>query len=168
MVREGQTSTPIVACSTDRAKKSPLDEGQIPMHNGGALRIRQAAAAGIIVLLALQLSALGSALAQHTPTEQELNERLTGVQADPIRGYQQRSVEHSQSWTRDTLAWFRGLLSRIHLTPARVALGLGVIGTLYTAGKNKRLVKWAVMAVISWLLAIVGICAMIFNWPYMT
>jgi hypothetical protein len=138
------------------------------MHNGGALRIRQAAAAGIIVILALQWGVLGSALAQHTPTEEELDKRITGVKADPIRGYQQRSVEQSQSWTRGTVTWFRELLARIHLTPARVALGLGVIGTIYTAGKNKRLVKWAVMAVTSWLLAIVGICAMIFNWPYLT
>lgn len=120
------------------------------------------------MLLALHWGVLGSALAQHTPTEEELDKRLTGVQADPIRGYQQRSVEQSQSWTHDALAWFRGLLARIHLTPARVCLGLGVIGTIYTAGKNKRLVKWAVMAVFSWLLAIVGICAMVFNWPYMT
>ena len=129
-------------------------------------------AIALLLVLMLQWSAAGFALAQpqpapHVPSGEELEKRLTGVRADPERGYQQRSVETAQSWTRRTTAWLRDLLARIHLTPARVSLGLGLLGTIYTAGKNKRLVKWMVLAVCSWLLAIVGGCAMIFNWPYM-
>jgi len=105
------------------------------------------------------------ALAQHVPTEKELDKNLTGVKADPERGYQQRSVESVQSWTRSAIRWVKELLAAIHLTPARLALIVGLLGTLYTLGKNKRLVRWAVMAGLSYLLVTVGVCAMVFDWP---
>ena len=125
------------------------------------------------VLLLLVLTALVGAplrsMAQrppHVPTEEELRQEQTGVKADPERGYQARSVETVQSWTHDAMTWVKELLQAIHLTPARLALGLGLLGSFYTLGKNKRLVRWAVMAGLSYLLAIVGICAMVFHWPY--
>jgi hypothetical protein len=116
---------------------------------------------------AMPLVAAAQPSAPHTPTEKELDERLTGVKADPLRGYQQRSVEEAQSSTRGGIAWIKRMLAKLHLTPARLCVVLGGLGTLWTAGKNKRMVKWAVLAVFSWLLTIVGICAMVFDWPYL-
>jgi hypothetical protein len=128
----------------------------------------------VIALALLPLAALCTlqvpiALAQqspHVPTEEELDKQITGVKADDQRGYQQRSVETSQSWLRSAIRWVKDLLASIHLTPARLALILGAVGTLYTWGKNKRLVRWMVMAVVSWLLVIVGAVAWYFDWPY--
>ena len=104
----------------------------------------------------------------HTPTEKELKKQLSGIKtdADDELGYQQRSVETVQSWTNRTVAWVKDLLAAIHLTPARLALIVGGLGTFYTLGKNKRLVQWAVMAGISYLLVIVGLAAMWFDWPF--
>jgi hypothetical protein len=109
------------------------------------------------------------ALAQqppHVPTETELEKERTGIKSDGDREFQQKGVETVQSWLHRAIRWLKNLLARIHLTPARLALGLGILGSLYTWGKNKRLVRWAVMAGISYLLAIVGIAAMAFNWTY--
>ena len=125
-----------------------------------------AAVGGLTLCLALLLAPIAP-LAQHAPTEEELDKDLSGVHTDDPRGYQQRSVEQSQSGLHRALAWIRYQLARIHVTPARLALGLGALGSLYTWGKNKRMVNWAVLAVVSWLLVIVGICAMVFHWPYM-
>lgn len=132
---------------------------------------RHCIAISLSILAALQwagpLVAAAQPSAPHTPTEKELNERLTGVKADPLRGYQQRSVEEAQSSTRGAIAWLKRMLAKLYLTPARLCVVLGGLGTLWTAGKNKRKVNWAVLAVLSWLLTIVGICAMIFDWPYL-
>jgi hypothetical protein len=109
------------------------------------------------------------ALAQqppHVPTEEQWKKERTGIKSDGDREYQQRGVETVQSWLDRAVRWLKDLLARIHLTPARLALGLGILGSLYTWGKNKRLVRWAVMAGFSYLLAIVGLAAMVFNWAY--
>lgn len=105
----------------------------------------------------------------HVPSEAELKKEESGVHSEnTVEEYQQRSVQEAQSWVRRVLAWMSDFLRGLHLTPAKLALGLGVLGIIISAGKNKRLVRWAVLSIISLLLTIVGICAMIFDWPYMT
>jgi hypothetical protein len=123
----------------------------------------------LIACLVAAMGGLGIAQRRlpHVPSEDEEEAERTGIKADPLRGYQQRSVETQQSLFKQALNWVQRMLSKIYLTPARLCLILGAIGTLYTWGKNKRKVQWVVLAVFSWLLVIVGICAMIFKWPYM-
>ena len=120
----------------------------------------------LLVTVVLPVSTLAQTQDPHVPTERELEKQRTGIKTDDQRGYQQRSVETVQSWNRRAIAWVKELLQAIHLTPARLALILGGLGTFYTLGKNKRLVRWAVMAGISYLLVVVGIAAMWFDWPY--
>jgi len=128
-------------------------------------RALPAALLSLTVLAALGLPALAQR-DPHVPTEEELDKQISGIKTDDERGYQERSVETVQSWNRRAIAWIKELLASIHLTPARLALILGALGTFYTLGKNKRLVRWAVMAGMSYLLVLVGGAAMWFDWPY--
>jgi hypothetical protein len=150
-------------------KKHPSLKVRI-RHNAPLIMSRgRTTAAFLLPLAALVVLQAPVALAQkapHVPTEEELDKQISGVKADNERGYQQRSVETTQSWFRRAIRWVKELLASIHLTPARLALILGVIGTLYTWGKNKRLVRWMVTAIVSWLLVIVGAAAWYFDWPY--
>lgn len=120
----------------------------------------------LLLLLLLAPPALGQDRPPHVPTDEEADQARTGIRSDEGRGYQQRSVETVQSWLHEALGWMRDLLRRLHLTPARLCLGLGVVGAIWTAGKNKRKVRWAVTAGLSYLLAVVGLAAMVFNWPH--
>lgn len=130
---------------------------------------RRVLAGTLITCLLVAMGGIGVAQKRqpHTPTEEEEEADRTGIKADPLRGYQQRSVESQQSIFRQALSWLQRTLAKLYLTPARLCLILGAVGTLYTWGKNKRKVQWVVFAVFSWLLVIVGICAMAFKWPYM-
>jgi hypothetical protein len=103
----------------------------------------------------------------HVPTETEYQKSRTGIRSDSERQYLQRSIETNQYGFRGILLWIREKIRRIHLTPARLCLGLGILGTFYSAGKNKHIAKWAVLSIVSLLLIIIGICAMVFHWPQM-
>ena len=126
-----------------------------------ALRIVLAVAA------APQLWATLAFQSPHTPSEEELDRRLTGVKSDDQRGYQARSTETFTAKVKRFIAWVNDRLSLIKVTPSRFAVGLGLIGIVYTSGKNKKLVRWAVLSVFSYLLAIFGGAGMLFDWPFM-
>jgi hypothetical protein len=121
----------------------------------------------ILVLLALgalALPALGQRPA-HVPTEQELKRKLgqpTGE--EPGRGYQRDSVEGVGTRATNAATWVKDRLSALHITPARLMLGLGVLGILIGWNKNKKKMGWAVLAGFSFLLVLFGVAALVFRW----
>ena len=121
--------------------------------------------------IAVGLLLLGASNAQgrppHVPTEEELRQRLGGAKHDAPREYQRESVHSFGQQTRDAAAWVKERLAGLHVTPARLLLGLGILGILFCWNKNKKLVRWAVLSVFSVLLLIAGVAAMAFDWPYM-
>jgi hypothetical protein len=84
-----------------------------------------------------------------------------------VREYQAHSAQTFMGRTRSAAQWVKDQLAQLHITPARLALGLGILGVLFTWNRNKRHVRWAVLTVASWLLLVFGGAAMIFRWPYM-
>ena len=103
----------------------------------------------------------------HVPSEEELRQRLGGAKHDAPREYQRESVHGFGQQARDAAAWVKERLAGLHVTPARLLLGLGLLGILVCWNKNKKLVRWAVLSVFSGLLLIAGVTAMVFDWPYM-
>jgi len=101
----------------------------------------------------------------HVPTEEQLKQRQRGYRVDDTRGYQRNSVETVQSGWQRILGWIRRTLAAIHITPARLLIGLGAIGVLLTWNKNKRHVHWAVITALGWLLLGLGIAAILLAWP---
>lgn len=119
--------------------------------------------------LAILVCASSAAQSPHIPTAEEVERQRSGVTADrdDIREYQAHSTQTFMGRLRGAARWVKDKLARLHITPARLAMGLGILGVLYTWGRNKRHVKWAVLTVTSWLLLLFGGAAMIFRWPYM-
>ncbi len=104
----------------------------------------------------------------HVPTEQEAKKEASGSDYRPDgRGYQAHSADSFTSKTRRAAAWVRERLASLHVTPARLCIGLGSIGIAVSWSRNKKLVKWAVITAFSLILLVFGVAAMIFDWPYM-
>jgi hypothetical protein len=122
----------------------------------------------LLAAAVLLLAAPSWAQSPHVPTEKELDRRLSGVKhrADDVREYQAHSTESFMSNVRGAAQWVKTRLASLHITPARLALGLGILGVVFTWSRNKRHVKWAVLTVASWLLVVFGVAAIIFRWPY--
>jgi hypothetical protein len=122
----------------------------------------------LIVLAALQLlPAVSAAQTPHVPTEEQLRQRLGGAKHDADREYQRESVHSFGQSARDAATWVKERLAGLHITPARLMVGLGVLGLLYTSNKNKKKVFWLALLLVSLLLAVFGVAAMIFSWPHM-
>lgn len=81
------------------------------------------------------------------------------------RDYQKSSVQTVQGRARGAATWVREKLGAIHVTPARLALVLGLLGFLWTWNKNKKKVQWAVIFGFSLLLSGLGGAAIYFQWP---
>ncbi|MCK5800536.1 MAG: hypothetical protein KAI47_25280 [Deltaproteobacteria bacterium] len=96
-------------------------------------------------------------------TAQEGSKRPYRV--DDRRQYQDRSVSTVQGRAQKAAGWVKEKLDSIHVTPARLALALGLLGFLWSLGKNKRHVRWALTFAISLLLLGFGGAAMYFQWP---
>ena len=128
----------------------------------GAVRLSLVAAG----CLAVAVAAPVLAQSPHTPTEEELSRRLSGIHHDAERQYQARSADTLRSKARRAANWVRAKLSRVYVTPARLALGLGILGVLYGRGKNRRKIRWMIVLLASGGLAVFGLAAMIFDWPY--
>lgn len=122
------------------------------------------------VMLALLLAG-GAASAEdrppHVPTEEELRLQRGGAKPDTPQEYQRESVNSFGQRARDAAGWVKERLSGLHITPARLLLGLGVLGILVCWNKNKKKTQWAVLSLASFLLVIAGVVAMVFSWPYM-
>ena len=121
----------------------------------------------LVVLLLMGGVSSAQGRAPHVPTEEELRQRLGGAKHDAPREYQRESVHSFGQQARDAAAWVKERLAGLHVTPARLLLGLGLLGILVCWNKNKKLVRWAVLSVFSGLLLAAGVAAMVFNWPYM-
>jgi hypothetical protein len=121
----------------------------------------------LVVLLLMGGASSAQGRAPHVPTEEELRQRLGGAKHDAPREYQRESVHGFGQQARDAAAWVKERLAGLHVTPARLLLGLGLLGILVCWNKNKKLVRWAVLSVFSGLLLIAGAAAMVFDWPYM-
>jgi hypothetical protein len=126
----------------------------------------------LFLLLFLSLLLAGTtALAQerppHVPTEEQLREKLEGKRSDLDRDYQRESVHSIGQRAQQAASWVRERLSSLHITPARLLLGLGILGIFYTWNKNKKKVQWAVLSTFSLLLVIFGAAALIFGWVHL-
>lgn len=126
---------------------------------------------GGLVLYAAS-EACPSALAQpapQPPTEEEYNRRrgLTRDESD-LGGYQRDSVESFGSKALRAASWVKESLSGLHITPARLMLGLGILGLLFTWNKNKKKIQWAVIWGFALLLILFGAAAVALGWPYLS
>ena len=83
---------------------------------------------------------------------------------DEGRGYQQNSVRTVQQDAQSGVGWIRSKLAPLYVTPARLALGLGLLALLITFNRNKRHLHWALLNAIGWLLLLFGAAAMYFDW----
>ncbi|MBW2733054.1 MAG: hypothetical protein JRH20_11740 [Deltaproteobacteria bacterium] len=81
------------------------------------------------------------------------------------RDYQQQSVGRVQQEANSMVDEVKAFLARIHVTPARLALGLGLLGIFWTLNRNKRHIHWAMITALSWCLLAFGVAAMFFDWP---
>jgi hypothetical protein len=120
---------------------------------------------GLVVLVVMP--AVSAAQSPHVPTEEELRRRLGGAKHDADSEYQRESVHSFGQSARDAATWVKERLAGLYITPARLMVGLGVLGLLYTWNKNKKKLVWVVVFVLSVLLAVFGVAAMVFHWPYM-
>lgn len=111
-------------------------------------------------LLALLSAAM---LAPLLPSEASAQDRPYRV--DDRRDYQQRSVSTIQGRARRAAGWVKNKLNSIHVTPARLCIALGLLGLLWSWGKNKRHARWAVTFGIALLLLGFGVAAVVFKWP---
>jgi hypothetical protein len=101
----------------------------------------------------------------HVPTEEELKRKLGERAGEPGREYQRDSVENFGTRALRAATWVKDRLSSLHITPARLMLGLGLLGILVGWNKNKKQTRWAVLAAFSLLLVLGGIAGMVFRWP---
>jgi len=159
----------------------PLGHNEPTMHTPGHLR--SWAALGLLLFCTgtsgaqadqtvpgAKLSTLALLAQQpppHVPTEEELRLARGGAKKDAEREYQQESVHSFGQSARDAAAWVREKLSGLHITPARLLLGLGILGILITWNKNKKKPQWLVVTLFSYLLIIFGCAAMFLDWPYL-
>ncbi len=84
---------------------------------------------------------------------------------DDRRDYQQRSVSTVQGRARRAAGWVKEELNSVHVTPARLCVALGLLGLLWSWGKNKRHARWAVIFGLALLLLGFGVAAIVFKWP---
>jgi hypothetical protein len=128
-------------------------------------RRRLAPLLALLALPALPRAALAQdrSTFPHTPTEEEVKRRETaGVDPDSRdRGYQDRAALSLHERARSAASWVRGHLSGVQVTPARLAVGIGGVGVLYTLGKNRRQRKWLVLTCASVLLLLGGVLALL-------
>ncbi len=122
---------------------------------------------GAGVCLAIPLGASGQTRPPHGPTEEELKRQLGQTHEEPDRTYQVDSVQSFGTKAAQAAAWVRARLSGIHITPARLLVGLGVLGLLISWNKNKKKMEWAVISTASLLLLVFGLAAHLFRWPQM-
>jgi len=118
----------------------------------------------LLALLSLPLTAL--ARPAHIPTESELARARR--QPDPAREYQRDSVASFGQKSQSTAQWVKDKLSGIHVSPARLLIGLGLCGILLTWSKNKRMARWLALTALSYLLALIGAAGLLFRWPYLS
>ena len=121
----------------------------------------------VIALVMLPLRASGQMRPPHVPSEEELKRQLGETKEEPDRTYQADSVESFGVKAARAAAWVRSRLSAIHITPARLLVGLGVLGLLFTWNKNKKKVEWAVISAVSLVLVVFGAAALVLRWPQM-
>jgi hypothetical protein len=87
-----------------------------------------------------------------------------GADIDPVPDHQRDSVESTRGQALQAAAWVKERLSGFHVTPARLMIGLGLLGVLVSWNRNKRLRHWAVLAGLSWLLLLSGVAAIALGW----
>ena len=108
----------------------------------------------LIAVFGLLLVSAGSeATAQERP-----------YRVDQRRDYQQRSVSTIQGRARNAAQWVKDKLNSVHVTPARLAIALGLLFLLWSWGKNKRHPRWAITFALGLLLLGFGGAAMVFRW----
>jgi len=113
----------------------------------------------------LMLLACSAALADpHLPTEDQVKRKLGEVKDEPDRTYQRDSVEGFGQKTVSAAGWVKEKLAALHITPARLMVGLGILGILFTWNKNKKKTHWALVSGVSFLLAIFGAAAIFLKW----
>lgn len=93
------------------------------------------------------------------------HEKEKPYRVDDRRDYQQRSVRTVQGEANSIVDEVKRFMAKMHITPARLALGLGLLGLFLTRNRNKRHVHWAVITGLCWLLIIFAAAAMFFDWP---
>jgi len=86
------------------------------------------------------------------------------VADDSVPNHQSDSVESARGGALQAAAWVKERLSGFHVTPARLMIGLGLLGALMSWNKNKRLRRWAILAGLSWLLLLGGLAAIVLGW----
>jgi hypothetical protein len=118
---------------------------------------------GRACLLALLAAALIAPLVSDVSEARAQDKRPYRV--DQRRDYQQRSVGTVQGRARRAAGWVKNKLNSIHVTPARLCIALGLLGLLWSWGKNKRHARWAVTFGIALLLLGFGVAAIVFKWP---
>ena len=101
----------------------------------------------------------------YTPSEEALKRKLSGVHHDRGSGHQARAVETVSGKAREGAQWVRDKLAKLYITPARLMIGLGVLGVLFCWNRNKRKLTWLVLTLGSWLMLGVGVAAIALDWP---
>ncbi len=79
--------------------------------------------------------------------------------------YQGRSAREVGSGASNLWSTFVDFLHDLNITKAKVLIGLGAIGALYTLNKNKRQFTWGALALLAYALIAVGAIAVYKGWP---
>lgn len=89
---------------------------------------------------------------------------VAALEEKPPAGRRQPSVEAGGGGVLRAATWVKERLSGFRVTPARLMVGLGLLGVLLTWSKNKRRPAWAVLAALAWLLLVGGAAALLLGW----
>lgn len=79
--------------------------------------------------------------------------------------YQGQSLKNFGVGSKSLWVNFKEALAEANITKAKVILGIGVLGALFTLNRNKRLFHWGVVAAISYALIALGALAIYKGWP---
>jgi hypothetical protein len=89
---------------------------------------------------------------------------VAALEERPPAGKRELSAEAGGGGVLRAATWVKERLSGFRVTPARLLVGVGLLGVLLTWSKNKRRPLWAVLAGLAWLLLVWGAAALLLGW----